>query len=175
MAVGIVLGGGLSLELLEQHHAQELYELIVANQERLARWETWAHGDVGVSAQVGYIAHCLRGFAEGRALQFVIRQHGELVGRCGLTLTPWLLTGDLGYWVDKGIEGSGVAKAACQAVITEGFARGLARLEVHTDTTNLRSRALAERLGFTLDGVLRNGGSTGAARHDVAVYGLLPG
>ncbi len=52
-------------------------------------------------------------------------------------------------------------------------ARGAHRVEIRTAVDNVRSRGLAERLGFTHEGTLRSGMPLGERRVDVAVYGLV--
>jgi ribosomal-protein-serine acetyltransferase len=44
---------------------------------------------------------------------------------------------------------------------------------LHTDAANERSRALARRLGFVEEGLLRKGLAFPDERRDEAVYGLL--
>jgi ribosomal-protein-serine acetyltransferase len=52
-----------------------------------------------------------------------------------------------------------------------GADRAVHRFEIRTAVHNRRSRAVAERCGFELEGVLHGALRVGAERHDVAVYG----
>ena len=50
----------------------------------------------------------------------------------------------------------------------------LHRIEIHAAADNLRSRAVAERLGFTLEGTMRDGHRKPDDTYvDQMVYGLL--
>jgi ribosomal-protein-serine acetyltransferase len=63
---------------------------------------------------------------------------------------------ELGCWATAAVEGLGVARAACEALIA--FARaelGVERVVWRSTTRTRRSRALAERLGFYYEGTLR--------------------
>jgi ribosomal-protein-serine acetyltransferase len=50
---------------------------------------------------------------------------------------------------------------------------GLSRVSLHTEVANKRSRALAVRLGFTQEAILRSAIAFGEERRDDVVYGLL--
>ncbi|VXB13269.1 hypothetical protein ARTHRO9V_1180002 [Arthrobacter sp. 9V] len=108
-----------------------------------------------------------------RSLPCVIRHDDRVVGVASLTFDPYLGQASLGYWVDAGQEGRGVARRAATVLIGVARARGVARVEIRTAVDNVRSRRLAERLGFTHEGTLRGALPLGPERVDVAVYGLL--
>ena len=95
------------------------------------------------------------------------------MGCVDLDIDPAEGTGELRTWVDASVEGSGVARLACRAVLDHAFAAGLSRVEARIAAENIRSRRLAERLGITLEGTLRSAHAVGGVRHDVAVYGIV--
>ena len=71
-------------------------------------------------------------------------------------------------------EGKGVASAACLALIA--LARrdlGVERIEWTTTTENIRSRRLAEKLGFTFEGTRRWDYDLHGTRHDTWVLSLV--
>lgn len=83
-------------------------------------------------------------------------------------------TGDIGYWIDGAYEGRGLTYTAAAAVLDEAFGRlQLDRVGLHTELGNDRSRALARRLGFVEEGVLRKAIASPAERRDQVAYGLL--
>ena len=64
---------------------------------------------------------------------------------------------EIGCWLTAAAEGGGVAAAACRLLL--GLARldlAAERVEWHASTLNVRSRRLAERLGFTHEGTMRS-------------------
>ena len=84
--------------------------------------------------------------------------------------------GSVGYWLLEGGRGKGRATRAVRLMASWALAEmRLGRLQLHTDPENVASQRVAERAGFTREGVLRayNGRSDGT-RADAFVYSLLP-
>ncbi|MFG2310562.1 GNAT family N-acetyltransferase [Streptomyces sp. NPDC048566] len=116
-----------------------------------------------------------RGWAENRdhILGAFRADTGALVGSFCLTR---LFEGvyELGYWAAAEQRGQGYAREAARALCDWGFrALGAHRLEWWAMVGNEPSRALAERLGFTLEGTLRGRDKVDGEPHDWWVGGLL--
>jgi ribosomal-protein-serine acetyltransferase len=163
----------ITLVLAEERHAAQVTELILRNQQRLARWEPWAEQPQTVDGTRAYIRASLEDFVRGRQVSTIIAvEHGRrFVGRCGLRINPYAGSADVGYWVDGDFEGRGIARRATQALVSNGFAElGLNRVELRTSVDNTRSRGLAERLGFKWEGTLPGGLRFAHRADDVAQY-----
>jgi RimJ/RimL family protein N-acetyltransferase len=82
----------------------------------------------------------------------------------------------VGYWLRQQARGRGAATVAVQLVARWAFdALGVQRLELTTVPENVASQRVAERAGFTREGVLRALQATrDGARHDTVMYSLLP-
>jgi RimJ/RimL family protein N-acetyltransferase len=82
---------------------------------------------------------------------------------------------EIGYWLAASARGRGVATRAV-VLLSRWALRDLklARIALCTDTDNLASRAVAERSGFTREGVLRSYEQRKGRHHDVVAYSLLP-
>ncbi len=164
----------IELVLAEERHAEEVSALITRNQARLARWEPWAQYPATPEAVRRFIRACLDGFASGSQAQTYMRVGGRLVGACGLRFHGFPGVGEVGYWLDGEHEGRGIASRAVAALVRAGFReRRLARVELRTAMDNARSRALAERLGFHREGILRNAQAFADRRVDMAIYAVL--
>jgi ribosomal-protein-serine acetyltransferase len=165
---------GVDLVLRELSTTVEMHELVVANLDRLRRWEQWAQPDPTLPRTFEYTRRRLDEFTRGLVLPCVIRVAGGLVGSVELSIDAATSTGELGCWVAGDAEGRGIARSACDAVLDHAFGPArLTRVEARIARTNLRSRRLAELLGFTLEGTLRSAHVVGSERQDLAVYGLL--
>jgi RimJ/RimL family protein N-acetyltransferase len=84
--------------------------------------------------------------------------------------------GSVGYWVLEDGRGKGRASRAVRLMASWALPEmRLGRLQLHTDPENVASQRVAERAGFTREGVLRayNGRRDGT-RADAVVYSLLP-
>ena len=87
--------------------------------------------------------------------------------------------GELGYWVSEQFQGKGIVTRSCQQLLKYAFTHlGLNRIvlrfkHVSDDNENGRSRRVAERLGFTQEGVQRQGGVARGEFMDMVVYSLL--
>ena len=82
--------------------------------------------------------------------------HSDLVGSVSLDLFPDRQAAEIGYWVKREARRTGVALAAARLVIGWAFAEvGVERLELLTYPGNEASQALAGRLGFTRECLLR--------------------
>ena len=80
----------------------------------------------------------------------------------------------IGYYLGQQFQGRGIAGAAVRAVLAHVFGKlQLHRIELQCAAANHASRALAERLGFMHEGVLRQAECLNGVFVDLHVYGLL--
>ncbi|WP_406168640.1 GNAT family N-acetyltransferase [Streptomyces sp. NBC_00996] len=99
--------------------------------------------------------------------------NGALVGSFCLTKRDQGVY-ELGYWAAKEQRGHGYSAEAARALCDWGFSvLNAHRIEWWAMVGNVASRALAEKLGFTLEGTLRNRGMVNGQPHDWWVGGLL--
>lgn len=105
------------------------------------------------------------------------KETGRLVGSVGLHRTNWTEpTTEVGYWLRSSEVGRGFASEGTRALVHWALEQlGAIRVELVTLEQNPGSRAVAERCGFTLEGVHRNvfRGPDGELRHR-CVYAKLP-
>jgi RimJ/RimL family protein N-acetyltransferase len=82
---------------------------------------------------------------------------GNLIGKGGFHTIVWDVPKlEIGYWVRTSLAGRGYCTEAVNALVA--FANrelGAKRLEICSDPRNRKSRNVAERCGFTLEGIMR--------------------
>ena len=170
-----ILGGGVELRALGAGHAEELFGVIERNRERLKEWLPGFAFVRSVEDEREFLQKMEQQAAEDVAFVSGIFVQGKVVGTVGiLPVDRANRKVDMGYWVDQGHEGKGLVTAACQVVIGYLFESvGLNRVTIYCATGNSRSRAVAERLGFTLEGVHREAERLGDRYGDLACYAML--
>jgi RimJ/RimL family protein N-acetyltransferase len=115
------------------------------------------------------------GRAEGHALHAAIEVGGELVGSSGLHhLGEGRFGPEIGYWVAPWARGRGYAAEAARALADWALAHGAPRVHLVTDVANTVSQRVAERAGFSREGVVRSClGYEDGTRADAVLFGRV--
>lgn len=171
----VALDDALALRLLEPRHAPELYALVDANRAHLGPWFPWVEGSRSPDDTRAFIQRGLRELATGEGFQCGVEQDGQLVGCLGVhDVRPKPGTCEIGFWLAGEAEGRGLITRAVVGLLPWLFRdMDLRRVAIRALPENRRSRAVAERLGFRQEGVLRRIFERDGATHDIVVYGLL--
>ncbi len=94
------------------------------------------------------------------SLPFILlrKDDGLFVGGSGLMCRDWTVPFfEIGYWVRTSLQGQGYVTEAVQAQTQFALdVLGARRIEIRMDTRNDRSKAVAERAGYTFEGRLRH-------------------
>ena len=172
VSFSVDLGEGALLRRYTMEDLDEVWSLVVAERDRLGVWMPWVATNTSIDVQRAWLERVL---ADPATLDGCGLWAGGLyAGGVGLGWDTFEIAGELGYWVGRDFEGRGLVTRACRALIDHGFGRlGLHRIAIRAGVENVRSRAVAERLGFKLEGVHRGEGRGSAGFYDLAVYGLL--
>ena len=132
-------------------------ELIVANLSSIGVHEPWVYPCRDESSFFAYLARCDGERCEG----FVARewQTGRIIGVVNLNeiVRGAFQNAYLGYYGMGETQGRGLMSEAVGIALTHAFTRlGLHRVEANIQPENVRSIALAKRLGFRHEGRSRN-------------------
>jgi ribosomal-protein-serine acetyltransferase len=166
---------GLELRLLEERHAPTVFALVDRDREYLSEWLPWVEATTTSDDSLAFIKASLEQFANNNGFAAGIWSENQFAGVIGTHKIQWLNRKvELGYWLGKSFQGKGIVTDACRAVITHMFREvDLNRVEIHCATANTKSCAIPKRLGFQLEGTLREGQLVGGQYSDLQVYGML--
>jgi ribosomal-protein-serine acetyltransferase len=169
------LGGGADLRMLELRHADALLEFVAANRSYLGEWLGWANTMLTTDDAQAFIRRGITRYAEDSLPWVGIWQDDAMVG--GLLFFPldrMIRATEIGFWLGEHATGRGVMSRAVRAMLGLAFDDlQINRVVLNAEVSNSRSRALAERLGFTLEGIRRQAWLKQGGYIDMASYAML--
>lgn len=163
------------LSLLTASDAAELFALCLRNRERLGEFLPWADATQSPADVARFIESAAAQYNAGLGLHAGIREGKKLLGCVGMhPIDTANRSAAIGYWIDMDAGGFGLASAAVEGLVRICFEHyQLHRVEIRCATHNRRSQALAERLGFRQEGILRGAQLVRGQYLDQYVYGRL--
>ncbi|MET9568329.1 GNAT family protein [Streptomyces virginiae] len=171
----IDLAEGAQLFPLEARHAEEFFAHIERGREFIGQYVGFPDRSPDVDSARAFLAKYAVKAGEDGARFFGIRLDGTLVG--GVLFPNFDADGgncEIGCWLEPAAAGRGLVTRACQVLIDYAFGeRGMHRVEWHAATGNKKSLAVAERLGMTREGVMRENYFHRGVRQDTEVWSIL--
>ncbi|MFF4368919.1 GNAT family N-acetyltransferase [Streptomyces sp. NPDC001594] len=160
---------------LEVWHAEEFLAHIDRGREFIGQFIGFPDRATDLeSARQLLRANAEKSAADGARL-YGIRVAGTLVG--GVLFPNFDAAAgncEVGCWMEPAGTGRGLVTRACQVLIDWAFdVRGMHRVEWHVAVGNEKSIAVARRLGFTREGVLRQSHLHRGVRQDTEIWSLL--
>lgn len=149
--------------------------------EEIARWLDSVPQPYTLADARAYVALTRRGWKEETLAAFAITDAltGEVLGSVGVSVVDReQAVAEIGYWVKRQARRRGAATRAVRLASRWALEQcGVQRLQLRADVHNLASQRVAERAGFTREGVLRSSrySPRRGRRVDFVVYSLLPG
>lgn len=165
----------IQLKLITERDAEEIFGFINRSRGYLREWLGWVDASKTVEDIKEFCHHNLKKFANNEGLDTAIIYKGIFVGKITINPINWnLKKAEIGYFLDEGYQGSGIMTRAAKGMIDIAFKEyGLEKVEIHAAIGNVKSRQIPERLGFTLEGTIRNAEWLYDHYVDHAIYGLL--
>lgn len=162
----------ITLKLLEVADANELFVLIDDNRKYLAEWMNWLDYNQSIADSYAYIRKSTSGFMEGHTCGFGMIYQGKLVGLIGMT--ELIGEANLGYWIAQDMQGKGIV-TVCAGFLTKLALNnmGLYRIRIRCAIENKKSRAIPERIGYTLEGVARGAEYINGNYLDAVIYSFI--
>lgn len=159
------------LRELTRADAQSLFAAF--SDPQLMRW--WSRGPFASEVELEDWLVPDAGWEEGRSWAIADSERSPAIGRI-VAMDRGDAVSEIGYLVVAKRQGRGVAREALSCVIDHLIlAEKRRRIFADVDPENAASNRLLERLGFTLEGRLRQHCTTHLGRRDSLIWGLLPG
>ncbi len=172
-----ILRPGAELRLLEERHAPALFSRVEREREYLRQWMPWVDVTRTEEDILAFIRRMLDTFASNQGFSAGIWADGSIAGVITLHKIDWVnRKGEIGYWLGREFQGRGIMTDAARALTDHAIVElQLNRVEILCATGNAKSRAIPKRLGFTLEGVLREAQFLNERYDDLELYSMLRG
>jgi ribosomal-protein-serine acetyltransferase len=163
------------LKLLEERHAEALFELLKNDWDYFREWMPNLHENYSLEDARSFILNCLDRFIHGRDVTLGIWCENALAGVVSLkSIDSVNRVGSLAYFLAASFQGNGLVTNACRALLDYAFTElKLHRVDILCAPENRKSRAIPERLGFKEEGTFREVQWLHTRFVDLALYGML--
>ena len=154
--------------------AKKYLTIVKKEREYLSQWVAWSLNAESEDFFLTFIKKSLLEYAEGKGMVCAIIYNGELVGNIGFNAIEHnLKRATIGYWLSEGFQGNGIMTSAVAKLIDIAFSElKLEKIQISAAVDNLPSRAVCERVGMKLEGIITNSENINGRIVDHAVYGL---
>lgn len=168
----------IGLRPYQTDDAPRLYEAASESIADIYPWMTWCHPGYMLAESEQWVPICIADREAKRAFDFVVhdQETGKFLGAVALNqIHPLHQFANLGYWVRSSCAGHGIAVTATRMCVRFGFEElSLKRIEIVVSVGNRRSQRVAEKVGATREGILRNRLKIGDVWHDAVMFSLVP-
>lgn len=166
------------LRPFQKRDAEPLYEAVTASIPELAKFLPWASSAYGRMDSTRFTRDSIRAYKEQRAYDFAIRTRENPRRHIG-NVSIWFVSrgfrsGEVGYWVRTDESRTGIATEVAARMVQIGFEElKMHRIVLRIAVGNHPSERVAEKLGFTREGILREELEVHGKWLDHTAYSLL--
>lgn len=155
--------------------AEAQFAVVDAERARIGAWVPWVERTHTALDMRQNMESWLKDWELGTMFNYTMKdEHGALIGAVALLrIEKSIPRGEIGYWVRASAEGKGYVTEAATAIEAAAWQAGFQRLEICCEPRNLRSHAVPARLGFQLEGILRQNFRLGGRLQDTMVWSKL--
>ena len=168
----------LELRPFRRRDATAIHEAVLPSLPELARWLPWAQPGYTKGTTQRFVRDSINAWNEGKAFDFAIRFPAEPNKHIGNVSLWWTSRqnsiGEGGYWGRSDLTNRGICTEAVAAVLDIAF-RELAmhKVVLRIAVGNRSSERVAEKLGFIMEGTLRDEVRIGDKWIDHTAWSLL--
>jgi ribosomal-protein-serine acetyltransferase len=169
----IIVDKDIRLKVVEPEDAEPIFNTIDNEREYLKEWLPFVEETHDITYTKTFIENTIA--SHSHDLTFTISYQNQFVGIIGLKDTDLgNRKTEIGYWLSEKFQHKGIVTRSCTALIEFAFNdMNLHRIQLKAATKNLKSQAVAQRLGFTVEGIERDGELHSYGFVDLKVFSLL--
>ncbi len=167
------ISSDISIALQIPSHAKELFEITDKNRKILSK--IFPHVVETQEEMIQKIKEKLLGFANEECHYQTIFYKGKIVGSINFyTIDRFNKRTNIGYWLDVSHEGKGIMTTVVKDFVQMGVNYyDINKFEIRCAVDNHKSCAIAKRLGFEQEGIIRSYGFINGKKIDLRLYGLV--
>ncbi len=175
MSFEIKVNEYISLKIPTVTDAETVFGIVNKNREHLRQWLDWVDKTNSPEDSKKNILQRQEGFEKKDSASFLVSHHGTWVGSVGFVdIDTANKCGEIGYWLSADFQGKGIITDCVRTLINYGFKElNLHRIVIKCSSQNTKSAGVPRRLGFTLEGRIREDKMVDGSFHDTLIFGLL--
>ena len=170
--------GVITLRPYRVNDSDSVYEAVRESISELSVWMYWCRSDYSLEETRTWIESQPGKWEKGEEYNFAISHNagGLYLGGCGLTVIDrGCGTANLGYWVRTSQTNKGIAEAATLLLVQFAFKElKLNRVELTIAVDNQASLRVADKVGATREGILRNRVIKNGIPCDAVIFSFIP-
>lgn len=165
----------LSLELLKDSHAEELFALTDKNRKYLKKWLPWVDGTQTSADTKNFIKFSKKQKRFNKGFQFTIKYKNKICGMVGLIfIYNQNKKTEIGYWLGSKHTGKGIMTKSCRALMEYCFnTLKLNKIIIRCSPGNKASIGIPKRLNFKKEALLRDDVFLNGKFEDSIMFTLL--
>ncbi len=165
----------ITMQTLRPEDASNVFAVIDQNRNYLRQWLPWVDETDSPVVTENVIASWEKEWENGSGLVLGIFQGNRYIGTIGLhDMKGSNNSAMIGYWLAQSEQGGGIMTACVRTLVDYAFdSLSVNRIYIYCADANKKSRAIPERLGFMLEGMLQDGECLYGQYYDLAVYGMV--
>jgi ribosomal-protein-serine acetyltransferase len=173
----ILIDDDLLLRTYKPEDAAELFRCVDRSREHLRPFLNWVDLTTRAEHSLHFIQTSIaqQNAGEAMAMGIFLQQEHLLVG--GIGMHHWhqdQRRAQIGYWISKEYAGRGLMARSAERFVDFLFRKvGLNKVEIHSLPHNVRSLALAQRLGAKVEGRIRQSYLSQGKLEDIVILGIL--
>ncbi len=172
----LIKGERISLKKHEIELADKMYQYVVEDRERLSVFLPWPNLIKSVDDEINFINRCNKSWDEQVSSHYGIYRNSddEYMGNISSFSFNWTSGScEIGYWILGKFEGKGYMSDAVKLIEKTLYGMGFNRVVIRFDPNNKRLGSIPKRLGYKLEGTLRDAIYVDGQHQNLKVYSKL--